>query len=144
MKKEKFWKKRRLKKGYVYIVSSSSNIFLTLANRKKKILYQITAGLVRKFLVGNKLISGRNEYKKKFKKHPEVLKNLGRLLALKIQALRIQKIIFIIKVSLRFPIRFILRELYSKVITGYVLQKKIYYKIPHAHNGVRFKRKRRL
>jgi len=124
MKKEKFWKKRRLKKGYVYIVSSSSNIFLTLANRKKKILYQITAGLVRKFLVGNKLISGRNEYKKKFKKHPEVLKNLGRLLALKIQALRIQKIIFIIKVSLRFPIRFILRELYSKVITGYVLQKK--------------------
>jgi len=36
MKKEKFWKKRRLKKGYVYIVSSSSNIFLTLANRKKE------------------------------------------------------------------------------------------------------------
>lgn len=119
-----------LKKGLLYINSSKKNLFITLTDVNRKVLFSSSSGKLRE--------SGKKN--RRYKKSPGTLIRLAEALAEKILKKNILSINVILKITPKITIKNFLRELLARGIYIYVIR----IKIPYTFSKVRDKKLRRI
>ena len=91
-------------RGLLYISSSRRNLFLTLTNLNRKVLFSCSAGKVRESKKKNR----------RYKKSPGAMINLAQQLSNFILKNQIKSINIILKITPKFIIKNLIREINSR------------------------------
>ena len=119
-----------MKKALLLINSSRRNLFITLTDVKKKVLFATSSGRVRESEKKNR----------RYKKSPGAMINLAEILSQIISKKNILSINVILKVTPKFIIKNLLKELFARGVYIYLIRVKI----PYTFSKVRDKKLRRV
>ena len=119
-----------MKKALLYINSSRKNLFITLTDVNRKVLFSSSSGRVRESEKKNR----------RYKKSPGAMINLAQNLSEYILKKNILSINIILKITPKMIIKNFLKELLARGVYIYIIRVKI----PYTFSKVRAKKLRRV